>query len=268
MDIDFWIVDTFSEKRFGGSPSTVIFTDDLSDDHLMQKIAMELNTPETIFVRQSDNGDFKAFCFSPFEKGISFGNGMFASAHIIFTEKMASKDTINLVLGSRIFEIHKSDDGDIVTRLSAPGVSKITMPNEVIEALNGENIVSVAESKGALIVEIRSPKKVVNLDPNIDVLRHMDYALTIVTADTHYETDVDYDFCTRVFAPRLGVFEDSVTPLAHSRLAVYWQERIGKNEMVGCQKSRSNSYVDVRCADKYVYVSGKNVILTKGTLFL
>ncbi|MDR2074744.1 MAG: PhzF family phenazine biosynthesis protein [Holosporales bacterium] len=268
MNINFWIVDTFSEKRFNGSPSAVIFSDDINDDHLMQKIAMELNTPETIFVKRSDNGDFEVSCFSPFERGISFGNGMFASAHIIFTEKMVSKDTINLIFGSRIFEIHRSDDEVITTRLSAPGVSKTTMSNEVIEAFNGENIVSVAESKGALIVEIRSPRKVANLDPNIDVLRHMEYALTIVTADTHYETDVDYDFCTRVFAPRLGVFEDSVTPLAHSRLAVYWQERIGKNEMVGCQKSRSNSYVNVRCADKYVYISGRNITLTKGTLFL
>jgi predicted PhzF superfamily epimerase YddE/YHI9 len=89
-----------------------------------------------------------------------------------------------------------------------------------------------------------------------------------VTADTHHETDVGYDFCARVFAPKLGVFEDNATPLAHSRLAVYWQERVGKKEMVACQKARCNSYVKVRCEEKYVYVSGKNTTLTKGTLFL
>jgi PhzF family phenazine biosynthesis protein len=268
MNTDFWIVDTFSEKKFGGSPSSVIFVDDFSDDQLMQNIAMELNTPETIFVKKIDNGDFEVSCFTPTEKGIYFGNGMFALAHIIFTENIVPKNTINLVLGSRIFEIKTSDDGIITARLSAPGINRIAMPNEVIEAMNGENIVSVAESKGALIVEVRSPKKVENLDPNMDVLRHMNYALTIVTADTHYETETDYDFCARVFAPRLGVFEDNVTPLAHSRLAVYWQERVGTSEMTACQKARNNSYIKVKCEDKYVYISGRNATLTKGTLFL
>lgn len=270
MSVDFWIVDTFSKTPFNGSPSAVIFLDDFADETLMQNIAMELNVPETVFVRSFSVNDFEISCFSPTAKGMLFGNGLFSAAHVIRSEDRSKNYNFNLVFGTRIFEACSlaSDPELIQVRLSMPTINKVPMPDAVTRALSGENIVSVAESKDALIVEVRSPKKLTNLTPNTDIFRHIEHDMVIVTADTHYETDTDYDFCARVFAPKFGVMEDRVTPLAHSRLGAYWLERIGKTELIGFQDSKNGGYVKVRCVDEYVYLSGTNITITKGVLFV
>lgn len=268
MAIDFWIVDTFSEEPLRGSPSAVIFVDDFNEEKLMQDIAMELNVPETVFVRAFNECDFEVSCFCPTAKGIHFGNGLFAASHVILSEGFSKNEVFNLVLGTRMFEIRHMDRNFIKVRLSMPSINKISMPDAVTNALRGENIVSVAESKGSLIVEVRSPKKLANLNPNTDMFRYIESDMVIVTADTHYETDTDYDFCARVFAPKFGVVEDRITPLAHSRLAAYWLNRIGKTELIGFQDSHIGGYVKVDCVGGYIYIYSHNTTVAKGVLFL
>lgn len=44
-----------------------------------------------------------------------------------------------------------------------------------------------------------------------------------------------YDFYSRYFAPWVGIPEDPVTGSAHTVLAPYWQQVLGKNEFRGLQ---------------------------------
>ncbi len=270
MSVDFWIVDTFSKTPFGGSPCAVIFWDDFNNEVLMQNIAMELNVSETVFVRRVGLSDFEISCFSPTSKGMLFGNGLFAVAHIICSKERDRNYNFNLIFGTRIFEVRGMDsESDLIkVKFSMPTINKVSMPDAIIRALSGENVVSVAESNNALIVEGRSPKRLTNLAPNTDIFRHIEYDMVIVTADTHRETDTDYDFCARVFAPKFGIVEDQVTPLAHSKLIAYWLERISKPELIGFQSSRNGGYVNAECVDEYVYLSGSNITVTKGVLFI
>jgi predicted PhzF superfamily epimerase YddE/YHI9 len=193
---------------------------------------------------------------------------MFAVANVAITEKFIQSKTFSLVHGSRIFEVQKTDNDEISIRTSIPDVKKIKMPTEIMTALNGENIVSVAESKGALIVELRSPRKLFNLKPNIDFLKYSEYSVVILTTDAHYEVDVRYDFCARVLAPKIGIFEDSVAPLVHSRLFSYWRERINKDQMIGYQKTRGESYIKINSIGDFLYITGKSICVAKGLLFL
>lgn len=268
MAIDFWIVDTFSETPLNGGPSAVVFMDDFSNEELMQNIAMELNVPETGFLRKFNDQDFEISCFCPTSKGIFLGNSLFASAHILHSEKILKEPTFNFILGTRIFETTLLNNKEIKIRFSTPTIAKTPMPDIVTRALQGESIVSIGESKNALIVEVRSPKKLASLTPNTDLLRHLAQDLVIITADTHYENETDYDFCTRVFAPKFGIMEDKVTPLAHSRLASYWKERINKNEMIGFQASKNGGFVKISWTKEFTYLSAHCISITKGVLFL
>lgn len=268
MAIDFWIVDTFSEEMLCGSPSAVLFVDTFEDEALLQNIAMELNTPETAFVKKFGQENFEVLCFSPNSKGLHFGNGLFAAAHIISSQKKTDKDIFNLILGDRIFEVQILDKDTIKIRFSSHTIHKISMPSYISSALDGEIVVSVAESKGYLIVEVRSPKKIANLNPNTDILSHLEHDVVIITADSHFEPDVDYDFCARVFAPKIGVVEDNITPIAHLKLASYWAERMEKNNMNGYQASKRAGYVNVEYNENYTYITGKNLIASHGVLFL
>lgn len=42
-----------------------------------------------------------------------------------------------------------------------------------------------------------------------------------------------YDFCSRYFAPWVGIPEDPVTGSAHCALGPYWSKQLGKTDLYG-----------------------------------
>ncbi len=270
MATKFWIADTFSRVPLGGTPASVIFVEDFDDEILLQNIAMELNVPETVFIKNfgSSEYDFELLCFCPSMKGMYFGNCLFAASHIIREQKLTNSRNFNLILSDRVFAVNIDDDERIRIRFSSIRIKKVPLPETMHSAIDGEIIVSAAESKGSLIIEVRSPKKLSNINPNIGLINNLDYTTVILTSDTHYEQDLDYDFCARVFTPKLGFVESHVNPLAHLRLASYWSNRMEKQSMRGFQDSLRSGYVDIEYDDEYTYISGNCITATSGDLFV
>ena len=265
MATKFWIVDTFSNNALRGIPSAVFFVDNFEDESLFQNVAMEINTPETIFIKDLQNGDFESMCFSPRNKGLFFGNSLFAAAKVI-NQKTELKQ-FNIICGIRIFAIEVNDLGETNVRFSTVELNKVSTPINLNAALDDELIVSLAECKDELIIEIRSPKRLMNLSPNMDILTSINYNSFIITADTHYETDLDYDFCAKVFAPRLGIFRDIATPIACAKLAAYWSERIEKTNLVAFVSGSENAgNVNINYGSEFTHISGNCVISTTGEM--
>lgn len=264
--MEFWIVDTFSKNAFQGVPSTVFFVEDLSNEELLQNISMEINTPETIFLKDLKNGDFESLCFTPKVKGLFLGNALFAAAKVIY-EKLKIRE-FNIISGIRIFAVKITESDQVQIRFSTVTLNKVSLPFNLNKALNDEIIVSLAECKDELIIEIRSPKRLSSLTPNIDVLSSIGYDSFIITTDTHFETNTDYDFCSKVFAPRLGLYNELISPIANTKLAAYWRNRMGQNQFVsalGSDNKTAYSYIDY--ADDFTYITGNCIISASGTLF-
>ena len=267
MSYDFCIVDTFNRKMFNGTSVAVFFVNELDDVSLFQSMAMEINTVETIFVKELAHGDFDVLCFCANARGMFFGNCLFAAAHAVF-EKRGNSDSFSFVQGNEIYRVLREASGEVVIKFDVEDIQKATMPKMLNSSLNGEIVVSIAKSADNLIVEIRSPKKIFNLNQNIDMRNVADYKKVILTADTHFETDLNYDYCSRVFATSFGVFNDVVSPKAHVVLAKYWFDRIGKADLVGYQSSgEKDGYVKLQYVDnEFVAVSGFCVISATGTM--
>ena len=70
----------------------------------------------------------------------------------------------------------------------------------------------------------------------------------------------------RFFAPAAGVDEDPVTGSAQSALGPYWQSKLGKDELLGCQASARGGVVRVRPRGERVLIAGKAVITLRGEL--
>jgi len=85
----------------------------------------------------------------------------------------------------------------------------------------------------------------------------------IVTAPA---TTPGFDFVSRFFAPAAGVPEDPVTGSAHCCLAPFWGERLGKDDMLGCQASARGGVVGVTLAGNRVYLRGQAVTVLRGEL--
>ncbi|MDR2666518.1 MAG: PhzF family phenazine biosynthesis protein [Holosporales bacterium] len=265
MATKFWIVDTFSRKAFGGNPSAVFLLDDFGDEKLLQNVAMEIKTPETIFIKNLQDGKFESRFFSPNSAGLNLGNGLFAAAEII---KLNDPKITNfsIVHGAEVFVVNVLEDKSVRIRFQTAKLNKASVPPNIASALNREIVVSISESEGDLIVEMRSPKKLFKLSPNMDILQNIGYTSFILTADTHYEVGVNYDFCARVFAPKLGFFADTMSPLAYVKLASYWSERMQKTDLVGTQDPVNGEHVSIGCSQEFTYLIGTSVITTIGEM--
>jgi predicted PhzF superfamily epimerase YddE/YHI9 len=67
----------------------------------------------------------------------------------------------------------------------------------------------------------------------------------------------DVNFVSRFFAPRCGVPEDPVTGSAHTTLAPYWAERLGRVELSATQLSKRRGSLKCRVAGDRVEISGQ-----------
>jgi len=71
---------------------------------------------------------------------------------------------------------------------------------------------------------------------------------------------------SRVFAPQAGIPEDPVTGSAHTVLAPYWAERLGRTSLTGLQVSRRSGLVGVELNGDRVTITGRAVTVFDGTL--
>jgi len=101
------------------------------------------------------------------------------------------------------------------------------------------------------------------LRPNFSALESVAARGVIVTAPA---TQNGFDFVSRFFAPRSGVNEDPVTGSAHCALGPYWQERLGKSELLAYQASARGGVVRVRVAGDRVRLGGQAVTVLTGEL--
>ncbi|MDR1333157.1 MAG: PhzF family phenazine biosynthesis protein [Holosporales bacterium] len=268
MTRQFWIVDTFSEYVLGGIPAAVFFADENDDDTLLQNIAMEVNATETIFINQIGYGKFEAKCFTPNCRGMYFGNSIYAAAQVISSQAPELKN-LSITCDGESYEVEIKNSEEITVEFANIPLEKVPTPISLPAALDGVIVVSIAKSKNELILEVRSPSKLANLIPNMDMLRSMSYDSFVITTDAHYNGSVDYDFCSNVYAPKLGIFKDIATPIAHAKLAAYWAARMNKTSFVGVQISHERKrYAAIRYEPDATYVTCRCAKVASGEMFV
>ena len=83
---------------------------------------------------------------------------------------------------------------------------------------------------------------------------------------TSRSDDARFDFVSRFFAPAVGVDEDPVCGSSHCCLGPFWQERLGKSELLAHQISKRGGVLRVTCDGDRVRLAGRAVLVTKGEL--
>jgi PhzF family phenazine biosynthesis protein len=80
------------------------------------------------------------------------------------------------------------------------------------------------------------------------------------------DSDGGYDFVSRFFAPAVGIPEDPVTGSAHTALAPYWSDRLGRDGLTGLQASARTGLVHTTVHGDRVHLTGHAVLVLDGTL--
>ena len=99
------------------------------------------------------------------------------------------------------------------------------------------------------------------LTPDMAKVAGFENGMLIVTAPGNA-----CDFVSRFFAPAAGIPEDPVTGSAHTILAPYWAQRLGKTHMSAQQISRRGGTLAVELRGDRVLLTGQVVPYLQGRI--
>jgi PhzF family phenazine biosynthesis protein len=268
MEIPFLQIDAFTQEPFKGNPAGVCLLDRPGEPGWMQKVAMEMNLPETAFVVPRADGGFDLRWFTPAIEVPLCGHGTLASAHALWeTGRLAAGESARFFTLSGWLTAKRSGE-EIEMDFPAIFSETAELPQPLANALGPDStglICNRARDKQIrnFLLELKAEESVRELKPNFELLRRNVDSGVIITARG---SSSKYDFVSRFFAGYAGIDEDPVTGSAHCMLAPYWAAKLGKTEMQAYQASARGGEVNVRVLGDRVGLGGRAVTVLRGSL--
>ena len=262
MQIPIAQVAAFADGPFTGNPAAVCVLDQELNDALMQAIAAELNLSETAFVHRR-HGRHSLRWFTPTCEVDLCGHATLAAAAVLFQQDPQAQ-ALSFATRSGVLTVSQEPAPEIpMLTLDFPAqpAQACAAPPALIDALGatplhcrfGIDWMAVFANEA----EIRA------LKPNMAALKLLNGRGVIVTAPGD-----SVDLVSRFFAPRIGIAEDPVTGSAHTALAPYWAERLGKQTLTARQLSARGGSLHCRLTGERVRISGQVVPFLQGVLQL
>ncbi|QES40361.1 oxidoreductase [Streptomyces venezuelae] len=264
------VVDAFTDRPFAGNPAGVLLLDAFPDDTWLQNVAKEVNHAETAFAHPLPPGgdaDWALRWFTPATEVDLCGHATLATAHVLHTTGAAS-GTVRFTTRSGVLTATAHEDGTLTLDFPTAPLTAAELPDGIAKALGAEPLLAydTGPHTGDLLVELADEKTVRSLTPDHKALvRHSERGI-IATARAE-DPARGYDFVSRCFFPRVGIDEDPVTGSAHTALAPFWSERLGRTELTGLQASARTGLVRTRLRGDRTLLTGRAVTVIEGELF-
>ncbi|MBA1202571.1 PhzF family phenazine biosynthesis protein [Pseudomonas capeferrum] len=259
MKMDIYQVDAFSDQPFGGNPAAVCPLHEWLPDDQLQAIALENNLSETAFV--VPEGDvYELRWFTPEVEVDLCGHATLATAWVILNELSDKPKVLRFSTRSGELRVSQATDG-----LAMDFPAKTPIPCAPPEGLLAGLGIDTAEilATDDYIVVVESEAIVAGLNPDFATLKKLPKRGVAVTARSER-----FDFVSRWFGPNVGVNEDPVTGSAHTSLAPYWAQRLGKQVLTAEQGGKRKGQLTCELIGDRVIISGKAVLYMKGTINL
>ncbi|MDX3458469.1 PhzF family phenazine biosynthesis protein [Streptomyces sp. ME02-8801-2C] len=265
------IVDAFTDRPFAGNPAGVMLLDAFPDDTRLQRIALEVNHAETAFAHRLPEGgeaDWALRWFTPAAEVAMCGHATLATAHVLHTTG-AHSGPVRFATLSGVLSATPHEDGSITLDFPTAPLTRVEPPAEVAEALGTKPLAAfdTGPNIGDLLIEVADEKTVLGLTPDLKALAVHSERGVIATARAENPAD-GYDFVSRCFFPRIGIDEDPVTGSAHTALAPYWSERLGRPDLTGLQASARTGLVRTRLRGDRTLLTGRAVTTIEGELLV
>ncbi|MFF4836465.1 PhzF family phenazine biosynthesis protein [Streptomyces sp. NPDC001315] len=263
------IVDAFTDRPFAGNPAGVLLLDAFPDDDWLQKVALEVNHAETAFTHRLPEGgeaDWALRWFTPATEVAMCGHATLATAHVLHTTG-AHEGAVRFATRSGVLIATPREDGSITLDFPTAPLTRVELPGGVAEALGAEPRAAfdTGPNVGDLLLELADEKTVHALKPDHQALAAYSARGIIATARAE-DPARGYDFVSRCFFPNVGIDEDPVTGSAHTALAPFWSERLGRADLTGLQASPRSGRVRTDVRGDRTLLSGRAVTVIEGEL--
>ncbi len=261
MQLDIFQVDAFSSTPFGGNPAAVCPLDAWLPDATLQRIAEENNLSETAyFVR---NGElFELRWFTPTVEVDLCGHATLAAAWVLFEQLNEPSELLRF--STRSGELRVRRDGERLSMdFPAKQPAAVEIPPSLLHALGLPRAEALYRTDDYLLV-VEDEAIIAGLKPDFAALAKFDVRGIAVTAPGK-----QFDFVSRWFGPSVGVNEDPVTGSAHTSLAPYWAQRLGKTRLSAEQGGARKGQLWCEVLDNSrVLISGQGALYLKGRIFI
>ncbi|MEU6307740.1 PhzF family phenazine biosynthesis protein [Streptomyces chartreusis] len=263
------IVDAFSDRPFAGNPAGVLLLEAFPEDDWLRNVAMEVNHAETAFAHPLPEGgeaDWALRWFTPVTEVTMCGHATLATAHVLHSTG-AHEGPVRFDTLSGVLVATPGEDGSITLDFPTAPLTRVEAPEGVAEALGAEPLTAfdTGPNIGDLLLELADEKTVLGLTPDLKALGAHSSRGIIATARAE-DPARGYDFVSRCFFPNVGIDEDPVTGSAHTALAPYWSERLGRTGLTGLQASRRSGRVRTEVRGDRTLLSGRAVTVIEGEL--
>lgn len=232
-------IDAFTDRSFGGNPAGVIPHAENLKEEEMQKIANELNLPESAFLLPSSHphADFKVRYFTPTEEINFCGHATVGLSWLLATKYnwMEKAEQIVFETNVGLIPVKWIKENNQLIRVSMtqikPTVKEIELDKKSIAQLVGIQESDLDErypiklsntGNWHLLIPVKSSEAIDGAEPQFKKLASLNREHNIST--THlftFHTNGELDLYTRDFAPSIGIDEDPVTGAANGALAGY-----------------------------------------------
>ncbi|SDD45817.1 PhzF family phenazine biosynthesis protein [Actinokineospora iranica] len=253
-DLAVHIVDAFTDRPFGGNSAGVVLLTEPRPDDWMQRVAAELNHPETAFADVRGADPIPLRWFTPTTEVDLCGHATLATAHVLGGDR-------RFATRSGVLTARSVADG-IELDFPADSLEPVEPPADVVAGLAGVAIVSVQRGRDDFVVRLGSAGEVRAVRPDLAAFGRLSARGVIVTAFG----GADADFVSRCFYPAFGIDEDPVTGSAHCALAAHWGPELNKPVLVGRQLSARGGTVTVVPDGDRVRLVGRAVTVLSGRL--
>ena len=266
QEIDFYLVDAFSDTSFGGNPAAVCPLKEWLPDETLLKMAQQHNQSETAFFVCSKGG-IELRWFTTLTEVNLCGHATLAAAHVLFTELDYPDSRIHFDTASGRLTVSREGEWMTLDFPACP-THQETPPPEMLSALGISRYVEARKGRAWLIV-LENRQQVEALAPRFSVMTPGEHKVSVTARG-----EGKYDFVSRFFSPGVSVPEDPVTGSAHTMLIPYWSEKLGKTTMfarqvsarggdVGCELKGSRVLIKPLAATPQRYVLWKSGCRTK-----
>ena len=233
--MNYFIVDAFTDKPFGGNPAGVVLLDSGSfpKEDLMLKIAAELRYSETAFVRHDSVKEFTIRYFTPKAEVELCGHATIASFFLLHKKGLASGQCL---CHTKAGDLTIESDNKVLMQMAKPRiVATIENPDDIYRALgittvNGKPstvnypVQIVSAGLPDLMIPLPDVATLQSLQPDMEAIAAITKKYDAVSFHVFAFGDDGYTAHVRDFAPLYDIPEESATGTANASLTYYLQQ--------------------------------------------
>jgi PhzF family phenazine biosynthesis protein len=259
MKLDIYQVDAFSQQPFGGNPAAVCPLTEWLPDEQLQNIAAENNLSETAYF--VPRGDFYELrWFTPEVEVDLCGHATLAAAWVLIHQLADAPEVLRFATRSGELRVTRNGD-ELAMDFPAKPPQPCEPPSGLLNALGIEHAEVFAADDYIVLVDDEA--QIAALTPDFARLKGLPKRGIAVTAKS-----TGFDFVSRWFGPNVGVNEDPVTGSAHTSLAPFWAERLGKSILTAEQGGKRRGQLRCELKGDRVIISGHAVLYLQGVIYL